>query len=1047
VLLIFFWNFSNTHSIMPSNSLFSSPFNYYDTVMDHESESHNTAVPTIDVIKQIATLTSMEPERESKLINSDPTVYELEVDLSVYAHDLHDVIFAANKVRDSSDSDEIMLMCKKLEQAAFKLLEVSRKLVAAGGGVGCVSAEELINKMYPGRLQDQFNVLSVLRNRYDNLSQAKADKITLNETRQNLEDLLENAHYASHYADDIPSVEHIITKIGSTVSEMAQGVKSGKDPDKYLAKQADSLINDQAPRIIRSLRTRICYLKRRQVIVKINTKEKAAKAQTASIPYEAIPDASETSAALIPNKFVTTESSHDLNPNAAAFIPSVCKNVDISSSINPSSSDTNHFTASSYNLNNSVCNTSLQAVEHETAVHPQIESSNEAAEVSVLAPPINSTPGFSVPTASSGAYTCSDRMDVAVSICSTRGHTPAASSVAVSGSQGTRIQPVQSSPFEPQLNLLLSLHNSLKNESLAVLIRTLIDSVRRVNDLNGNIDSELINQLIQEIKSVVQKVASLCENKNLPSVFNEVSHIAKVFTSKLNYSLSYWRQVSDLDQRLFKNRKDLCNFIIEVQPACESRDPISIRKLLNNIERVSGLMQQGVDSLIKIHRENNAFKSISETKSMYQPFLIKNAPYALQLLKTELGILEGSFTKVNDISTDGSGADIEKADSIIYSKAWGETKTTVNVDVATDEPSLNSVSTPLHEVSSDNTITAAGTAPSTSEPVTLKCSVNDMPPPSDVVVSSQAKSDLCNSVDDVNLYASFNTEVKNNKPESVSPDISLNDVLNPPDAVLLKYSDAELDVNYALEPQHENNAISEAQLICCDLLHNSDETVKLARRMCVKKDILNKSHPKISRGKPRAVAAIDVNFCEVKLKNRFEPLTLLLSDASLGWAENDSESETEYSTDDDNSSVSSRTRKRKRRPRKRSEPPDPPPRAPDRPSRVQRRHNYEHARRRIRDKISKLSDIDTAIYLYLHNLNNNERDFFADVKNYLTKGSDYFNKSSATSDQWLARCVFQNESCQTTLQMFIQLHYKNAQAPTSWSRTISECGSVFANLP
>ena len=219
--------------------------------------------------------------------------------------------------------------------------------------------------------------------------------------------------------------------------------------------------------------------------------------------------------------------------------------------------------------------------------------------------------------------------------------------------------------------------------------------------------------------------------------------------------------------------------------------------------------------------------------------------------------------------------------------------------------------------------------------------------------------------------------------------------------------------------------------------------------MCVKKDILNKSHPKISRGKPRAVAAIDVNFCDVELKNRFEPLTLLLSDASLDWAGNDTESESDYSTDDDRSSVSSRTRKRKRqRVRKPREPPDPPRNnAPDRPSRMQRRHNYEHARRRIRDKISELSDIDTAIYLFLHNLNDSKKDIFADVKKYLTKGSDYFTKGSATSDQWLARCVFQNESCQTTLQMFIQLHYKNAQAPTSWSRTISECGNVFANLP
>ena len=209
-----------------------------------------------------------------------------------------------------------------------------------------------------------------------------------------------------------------------------------------------------------------------------------------------------------------------------------------------------------------------------------------------------------------------------------------------------------------------------------------------------------------------------------------------------------------------------------------------------------------------------------------------------------------------------------------------------------------------------------------------------MSPPSKAV-PSQAKFDQCESVDHANVYASFNTDVANNPTGTVLSDISLNDVLNPPDDVLLKYSDAELDIYYALEPQQKNDAVSEAQLICCDLLHNPDETVKLARRMCLKKDILNKGHPKISRSKPRTISAIDVYFCDVELKNRFEPLTLLLADASLGWAESDTDSESEYSSYSDSSSDSSRTRKRKRRSRKPREPPEPPRKnAPDRLSRV-----------------------------------------------------------------------------------------------------------------
>ena len=58
-------------------------------------------------------------------------------------------------------------------------------------------------------------------------------------------------------------------------------------------------------------------------------------------------------------------------------------------------------------------------------------------------------------------------------------------------------------------------------------------------------------------------------------------------------------------------------------------------------------------------------------------------------------------------------------------------------------------------MSSDNTVAAAGTALLTSEPVVLQCSVADLSPPSDAVVSSQAKSDECESVDHANVYAGF----------------------------------------------------------------------------------------------------------------------------------------------------------------------------------------------------------------------------------------------------------------------------------------------------
>ena len=76
--------------------------------------------------------TNMEPERVGKWAASDPMVNGFEEDLSYYAHELLDVIFTANKAQDSSDSDILISLSKKLKQTTDRLLEVSRQLIAAG---------------------------------------------------------------------------------------------------------------------------------------------------------------------------------------------------------------------------------------------------------------------------------------------------------------------------------------------------------------------------------------------------------------------------------------------------------------------------------------------------------------------------------------------------------------------------------------------------------------------------------------------------------------------------------------------------------------------------------------------------------------------------------------------------------------------------------------------------------------------------------------------------------------------------------------------------
>ena len=132
-------------------------------------------------------------------------------------------------------------------------------------------------------------------------------------------------------------------------------------------------------------------------------------------------------------------------------------------------------------------------------------------------------------------------------------------------------------------------------------------------------------------------------------------------------------------------------------------------------------MQRSVDAPIKIHRKNNAFNTISEIKSMYQPFITMKAPLAHHRLKTKLDTLESSPSETLDNFAVDSCANSEKTDSVIYSKAWGETKPPIDADVSTDSQSLNNVLTTTQDsVLNDNAVTAAESALVASAPVVIK---------------------------------------------------------------------------------------------------------------------------------------------------------------------------------------------------------------------------------------------------------------------------------------------------------------------------------------
>ena len=72
-----------------------------------------------------------------------------------------------------------------------------------------------------------------------------------------------------------------------------------------------------------------------------------------------------------------------------------------------------------------------------------------------------------------------------------------------SGSEGTRADPVHSSRDVFYIAPLVSMHASLKDEGLAYLTRTLIDRIRRADEVFCSNDIEFIKQLINDIDSVI----------------------------------------------------------------------------------------------------------------------------------------------------------------------------------------------------------------------------------------------------------------------------------------------------------------------------------------------------------------------------------------------------------------------------------------------------------------------------------------------------------------------------------------------------------------
>ena len=148
-------------------------------------------------------------------------------------------------------------------------------------------------------------------------------------------------------------VERIITKINSSVTQMSQRLKSLADSDNDLAEQDSLLSREEAPKIVRSLRTRISHSHRREITV-------------ASVPTQ------------IASLHVSVSSA--LNPNATAINPRPCKNIELNPNNVPLSSETNHDVASDFSVNSCASNTCRESMNNVTARDSQIEACSASVD-------------------------------------------------------------------------------------------------------------------------------------------------------------------------------------------------------------------------------------------------------------------------------------------------------------------------------------------------------------------------------------------------------------------------------------------------------------------------------------------------------------------------------------------------------------------------------------------------------------------------------------------------------------------------------------------
>ena len=462
-------------------------------------------------------------------------------------------------------------------------------------------------------------------------------------------------------------------------------------------------------------------------------------------------------------------------------------------------------------------------------------------------------------------------------------------------------------------------------------------------------------------------------------------------------------KVSELEVKLRK-LTNLLNHNLDLARH-DQTDDINIKRLITDLDSVLDSADRVVKQLSQLYHKENRGADASRLESKYDAIIRCDGANTVRSLRTQLASLQVQNPLL---------------------PATNQPDTVSNVKSSTTNANF-----PVHEVEERR-----------ASPL--------KPLPSKAPTSSAVEPGDSDATRNEHIEQSIGTKTVTNSDRFCLSecDLSVKDSLEPSDRVLSKIYDAGNNLSEACKT--EMNELHLAQMTSVDLLSGENATLKLARKLCLNRDVLQGTFHKFVQPDSRRRFHPDITFNYPMLKNRFAPLANLLSDPELdeNCDEPGDDSSSSHSDSSEASTATRRSTKRKRikKPRAISETPVPnpvtqpviPQRRCSSSSVSTRRLNYFSARRRLSDKISKMSDLDTLLYLHVHKLTDRDRKFFAELKSYLTADADQFMPGLIEdATQWLARCIFQNERCDVTLERFVKLYYKRFHHTTAWVRLLS----------